>query len=149
MSNRDKRKILINRLVLLVVALGVFSLCYKGVIPWRSLYSRAVGSFSKTQRGVKQDLKGAPVGSIGAAGRCRRNLQTILGAKREASADKGVGANVSWEEVQAKLAERGVVKRLRCPTGASYELMPVGTNPRCPVGANNTSDPLDDHIFKE
>lgn len=87
---------------------------------------------------------GPSAAQLNAARSCQQNLRRLESAKRAVADRQGQSTGtISWDAVVREMGGQAP----RCPSGGSYMLAPLGTMPRCTIGANGNADPRDDHLI--
>lgn len=142
----------LGKIVVVILLLGgaaVGAAFYLGILDWRSAKTQARVQMS----GVATEVRSAVDSGLGTGGgksaaagaaECRQNLQRIDAAKKTAAQRSGseVG-DISWDKVLEQLGGKKPV----CPSGGTYTLGNLQTNPRCSIGGANTTDRSDDHLL--
>lgn len=135
--------------IVLLAAAAVGAAFYLGILDWRSAKTQArvqmSGVATEVRSAVDSGLStGGGKSAAAGAAECRQNLQRIDAAKKVAAQKSGseVG-EVSWSQVLDHLGGSKPV----CPSGGTYTLGNLQTNPRCSVGGANTTDRSDDHLL--
>jgi type II secretion system protein G len=80
------------------------------------------------------------------ANACRSNLRQIQAAKEQwaMATNQGPTATPGWDALVPNFLQQ----QPRCPSGGTYTIGNLATNPTCSRGNNGTADdPSDDHVL--
>ncbi len=80
------------------------------------------------------------------ANACRSNLRQIQAAKEQwaMATNQGPTATPDWNALVPAFIQR----QPSCPSGGTYTIGNLATNPTCSIGNNGTpNDPSDDHVL--
>ncbi len=80
------------------------------------------------------------------ANACRSNLRQIQAAKEQwaMATNQGPTATPNW----GNLVPAFIQRQPSCPSGGTYTIGNLQTNPTCSIGNNGTAnDPSDDHVL--